>query len=321
MQWDFNLGAGATKTVSVQWYFTAPAAPQAPVVTSVPTGTVNTTSAAPHFAPAAGDTQVVGYECKLDGGAFAPCTSPSSVTGLADGAHTYQVRATNSAGIAGPATTKSWTVDTTPPVAPSVTGAPTGTVATGAATLTLAGEAGATLKCSVDGGAYVTCTSPLSLTGLADGHHTVEVKQVDAAGNPGTLFSTSAWTVDTSVPAAPATDREPVDTVAHRRAPGVHDARRADRRVLAGRRRLPGLRVARRRQRPVGRHAHAGAAHGQRRGHGRHAAQRRVGGRGGPGRDDATPPPTRRRPPRPRRRPRPRPGRRSSRRAASAAAR
>jgi hypothetical protein len=212
VEWDFTLASNATKTISVQWYFTAPAAPQAPTVTNTPTGTVNTTSAAPHFAPAGGDTQVVGYECSVDGGTFTACTSPSSVSGLADGVHTYDVRATNSAGIPGPATTKTWTVDTTPPGAPSVTGAPTGTVATDAATLTLGGEAGATFRCSVDGGGFATCTSPLSLTGLADGNHTVSVKQIDTASNTGTLVTTKAWTVDTSVPAAPSTDSEPETT-------------------------------------------------------------------------------------------------------------
>lgn len=214
VEWDYNLGAGATKTVSVQWYFTAPAAPQAPQVTNVPTGTVNATTAAPHFAPAGGDTQVVGYECKLDSGSFAPCSTPASLSGLAEGSHAYEVRATNSAGIPGPSTTKTWTVDTTPPVAPTVDGAPTGTVATDAATLTLTGEADAAFQCSVDGGSYVTCTSPLVLTGLADGDHTVEVKQVDVAGNVGTLVTTKAWTVDTSVPAVPDTEDEPVDTTA-----------------------------------------------------------------------------------------------------------
>lgn len=214
VEWDFNLGAGATKTVSVQWYFTAPAAPQAPQVTNAPSGTVNATSAAPHFAPAPGDTQVVGYECSLDGAAYEACASPASLSGLAEGAHSYDVRATNSAGIPGPATERTWTVDTTPPGAPTVDGAPTGTVATDGATLTLAGEADAALKCSVDEGPYVTCASPLVLTGLQDGDHTVSVKQVDVAGNLGTLATTRSWTVDTSVPAVPDTEDEPVDTTA-----------------------------------------------------------------------------------------------------------
>jgi hypothetical protein len=135
--------------------------------------------------------------------AFAACTSPSSVSGLADGAHTYDVRATNSAGIPGPATTKTWTVDTTPPVAPSVTGAPVGTVATDAATLTLGGEAGATFRCSVDGGSFVTCASPLVLTGLAVGAHTMQLRMVNAAGTAGAARSIT-WEVKAPV-VAPAT--------------------------------------------------------------------------------------------------------------------
>lgn len=41
---------------------------------------------------------VAGYECKFDSGSYAPCISPVSLSGLAEGPHTFVVRATDNAG-------------------------------------------------------------------------------------------------------------------------------------------------------------------------------------------------------------------------------
>jgi hypothetical protein len=56
------------------------------------------------------------FECSLDGAAFSSCTSPTTYTGLGDGSHNFQVRATDAAGNADPtAASYTWTVDTSSP--------------------------------------------------------------------------------------------------------------------------------------------------------------------------------------------------------------
>jgi outer membrane protein OmpA-like peptidoglycan-associated protein len=208
VEWDITVPSNGTKTLSVVWNFTHPALPQSPRITGgAPTNGAATTAttANPTFSYAIGDAaNSVAFQCAVDGGSFTACTSPKSLSGLADGSHTFSVRAINSAGDPGPQTDRTWTVDTTPPGTPILMGAPSGIVATDAAAIGIGGELGATFTCSVDGSSYVTCTSPLALTGLADGNHTVSVKQSDAAGNVSVTPASVSWTVDTSVPAAPA---------------------------------------------------------------------------------------------------------------------
>jgi uncharacterized repeat protein (TIGR01451 family) len=53
----------------------------------------------------------VTYECSLDGGAFVPCTDPSTFSNLGTGSHTLAVRAKDTAGNVDPTpATRSWTV-------------------------------------------------------------------------------------------------------------------------------------------------------------------------------------------------------------------
>ncbi|MFZ0323530.1 MAG: Ig-like domain-containing protein, partial [Actinomycetes bacterium] len=138
--------------------------------------------------------------CKLDGVVQGSCTGSDSVSGLTDGPHTYAVAATG--GFPSQTVTLSygWTVDTVAPVAPAIDG-PTGTLATNAADVVVtAGESGNTVTCTLDS-VTADCSAPLSLTGLADGDHTVVAVAHDAAGN--TASASLTWTVDTTAPLAP----------------------------------------------------------------------------------------------------------------------
>ena len=51
------------------------------------------------------------FECSLDGGGWAPCSSPEALTGLATGTHTFEARAVDPAGNVDPTpAVHTWTV-------------------------------------------------------------------------------------------------------------------------------------------------------------------------------------------------------------------
>lgn len=59
------------------------------------------------------------FECSLDGGAFAACSTPTTYTGLAGGAHTFRVRATDTAdNTDGTPASHSWSIDLRAPSKP-----------------------------------------------------------------------------------------------------------------------------------------------------------------------------------------------------------
>jgi hypothetical protein len=68
------------------------------------------------------------------------------------------------------------------------------------ASFAFSSEVGALFKCSLDGSAWSSCTSPQNYSGLAEGEHTFQVRAIDAEGNVDPTPVGHAWTVDTVAP-------------------------------------------------------------------------------------------------------------------------
>src|SRR5204863_2737876 len=153
----------------------------------------------------AGGTGVAGFECALDGGGFTACTSPQAYSGLADGSHTFQVRAHDAVGNIDPTPASfAWTVDGTPPDT-SIEAHPPDPNGVGDASFSFSGnDAGGTgvagFEGDLDGGGFTACTSPQAYSGLADGSHTFQVRAHDAVGNIDPTPASFARTVDGTPP-------------------------------------------------------------------------------------------------------------------------
>ncbi|HTU14840.1 MAG TPA: Ig-like domain-containing protein [Solirubrobacterales bacterium] len=140
-------------------------------------------------------------QCKMDDQSWRDCDSVTehSYRGLADGGHTFSVRATDLAGNleSGPPS-RSWDIDTKAPVV-GIDDGPAGTVKSAAASFKFSSsEAGVVFECKVDGNAFDDCSSPNAISGLSDGSHTFTVRAVDQAGNASEHPAQRSWTVDTS---------------------------------------------------------------------------------------------------------------------------
>src|SRR5204863_2003520 len=117
-------------------------------------------------------------------------------SGLADGSHSFQVRATDPAGNTDPTPASyTWTVDTTPPDA-SMRTRPTASHAASTDGVSFtANEAGSTFACQLDASAFAPCVSPQSYSGLAHGSHSFQVRATDPAGNTDPTPASYTWTV------------------------------------------------------------------------------------------------------------------------------
>ena len=127
-------------------------------ITSQPADPTNATGASFAFTSTEGGST---FEVRLDGSVWSASASPKTYSGLTEGSHTFQVRATDPAGNQD-ATQASytWTVDTTAPNS-SFTSTPADPSSDSTPTFGFAStEAPATYEVNLDGSGWVSASTP-----------------------------------------------------------------------------------------------------------------------------------------------------------------
>lgn len=137
------------------------------------------------------------FQCKLDSGSFAACPDQGkSYSGLAEGTHTFAVRAVGEAGTDPSPKTFTWTIDTKAPDTFIDSFPPEPSGGFEAVFTYHSSEPSSSFRCQLDSEVVQLC----SATGktyftLADGVHTFRVYATDNAGNPDPTPAEHTFTV------------------------------------------------------------------------------------------------------------------------------
>ncbi len=143
----------------------------------------------------------VNFACNLDNTFFTACESPLTIpaSGLGTGVHNLKVRATDQAGNTDPTPVNfTWaihpntTIDTFPPNPSS---------SPNASFTFSSNQPGVDFTCSLDGSIFGFCDTPLNITGLANGSHTLQVKAQDTAlGLADPTPASYTWVINVTPP-------------------------------------------------------------------------------------------------------------------------
>jgi Ca2+-binding RTX toxin-like protein len=195
------LDSAENERVDLREFTVDTVAPQT-TIASGPSAT--TDDSKPAFSFSAGES--ASYSCRFDGAAFAPCTGPGATqvpaTALADGSHSFEVRAQDSAGNVDATPAKqTFTVKTTGPQT-TITSAPGKAISTTVAKFVYSANKTATFECRLDSAAFAACGSSKEYTALAQGKHSFEVRALASAIADPTP-ARQDFIVDTSAPTAP----------------------------------------------------------------------------------------------------------------------
>jgi hypothetical protein len=184
-------------------------APQTSITSGPAASTISTAASFAFSSSESGSS----FECKLDGAAWAACTTPKDYSGVAVGDHQFSVRAIDGAkNVDASPASQSWTVeavvtpppgDTTPPQTSITSGPAATTIATAASFAFSASESGSSFECKLDSGAWGSCATPKAYSGVAVGSHQFSVRAIDAAKNVDATPAAQSWTVEKEVVTPP----------------------------------------------------------------------------------------------------------------------
>lgn len=124
-------------------------------------------------------------ECQLDGSAWGNCFSPLDYIGLSAGSHQIKVRATDRLGHQSAEALHNWFIDLTAPIVTLTSTPADGSTITSASVSFTATDDETSLvavECQWNGGAWSSCSSPSSRSGLSAGLNTVSVRATNQAG-------------------------------------------------------------------------------------------------------------------------------------------
>ncbi|MDC0526867.1 PQQ-binding-like beta-propeller repeat protein [Euryarchaeota archaeon] len=139
------------------------------------------------------------FECKMDSGSWSNCTSPISYSNLAEGSHSFQVKATDEADNTGSPDYHNWTIDITDPII-TISSSIGDLTNNQTAVFTLSSnEDNSTFECKLDYSGWADCDSPKTYVGLSEGLHMFYARATDEADNTGSSKS-HTWTIDITDP-------------------------------------------------------------------------------------------------------------------------
>jgi hypothetical protein len=141
-------------------------------------------TATDHFSWTFNSIDAGAYRCSIDGAPDQACSSPVSLTNLANGQHSFYVYARDQAHNESAPQGVTFTVNSAWAIPPETTftSKPEESSPVTAANFAFESTTATTFECSLDGAAYAPCTSPHTVTGVSEGAHSFSVRGTDPTG-------------------------------------------------------------------------------------------------------------------------------------------